>query len=141
VRAAPSVSVIGRRSSARCEPPVSAAAVRGYVSDQRVSKTESESRRYTAHLGRPRHYLRPRRLRHAFGWTTVDGVADVLICVGLTALIVCWRRIVYYFASNPLILRAGVLVILLLLGITYLPLLASREFLQHKPEKAAQFSE
>jgi hypothetical protein len=69
------------------------------------------------------------------------GVADVLICVGLSALTVYWRRIVYYFESNPLILRAGVLVILLLLGITYLPLLASREFLQHKPEKAAQFSE
>jgi len=69
------------------------------------------------------------------------GVANVLICVGLTALTVYWRRIVYYFAPNPLILRAGVLVILLLLGITHLPLLTSREFLQHKAEKASQFSE
>ncbi|MGC1575214.1 MAG: hypothetical protein WA813_03645 [Beijerinckiaceae bacterium] len=69
------------------------------------------------------------------------GVANVLICVGLTALTVYWRRIVYYFASNPLILRAGVLVILLVLGITCLPLLTSREFLQHKVEKASQFSE
>ena len=41
------------------------------------------------------------------------GVADVLICVGLSALTVYWRRIVHYFESNPLILRAGVLVILL----------------------------
>jgi hypothetical protein len=69
------------------------------------------------------------------------GAANVLICAGLTALTVYWRRIVYYFASNPLILRAGVLVILLLLGITYLPLLTSRGFLQHKAEKASQFSE
>ena len=69
------------------------------------------------------------------------GVADVLICVGLSALTVYWRRIVHYFESNPLILRAGVLVILLLLGITYLPLLTSREFLQHKAEKPSQFSE
>src|SRR5580692_5246510 len=68
------------------------------------------------------------------------GLANVLICLGLTALTVCWRRIVYYFASNPMVLRVGVLVILFILGIMYSPLLTSREFLQQKVEKAGQFS-
>ena len=45
------------------------------------------------------------------------GVADVLTCLGLTALTLYWRRIIYYFASSPVILRVGVLVILLFLGI------------------------
>lgn len=68
------------------------------------------------------------------------GLANVLICLGLTALTVYWRRIVYYFASNPMVLRVGVLVILFILGIMYSPLLTSREFLQQKVEKAGQFS-
>ena len=53
------------------------------------------------------------------------GVANVLICLGLTALTLYWRRIIYYFASSPFVLRVGVLVILLFLGITYSPLLTS----------------
>jgi hypothetical protein len=53
------------------------------------------------------------------------GVANVLICLGLTALTVYWRGIVYCFASSPLVLRVGVPVILLFLGITYSPLLTS----------------
>ena len=56
------------------------------------------------------------------------GVANVLICFGLTALTVYWRRIVYYFASNPAVLKVGVLMMLLFLGILYLPLLTSRDF-------------
>lgn len=53
------------------------------------------------------------------------GVANVLTCLGLTALTLYWRRIIYYFASSPLLLRVGVLMILLFLGITYSPLLTS----------------
>jgi hypothetical protein len=53
------------------------------------------------------------------------GVANVLICLGLTALTVYWPRVIYYFASSPLVLRVGVLVLLLFLGITYSPLLIS----------------
>jgi hypothetical protein len=53
------------------------------------------------------------------------GVANILICLGLTALTLYWRRITYYFASGPLVLRVGILVILLFLCITYSPLLIS----------------
>jgi hypothetical protein len=53
------------------------------------------------------------------------GVANVLTCLGLTALTLYWRRIIYYFASSPLLLRVGVLMILLFLGITYSLLLTS----------------
>jgi hypothetical protein len=53
------------------------------------------------------------------------GVANVLTCLGLTALTLYWRRIIYYFASSPLLLRVGVLMIFLFLGITYPPLLTS----------------
>jgi hypothetical protein len=35
------------------------------------------------------------------------GVANILICLGLTALTLYWRRITYYFASSPLVLRVG----------------------------------
>jgi len=47
------------------------------------------------------------------------GVANVLIFFSLTALTVHWRRIVYYFASNSLVLKVGVLMMLLFLGIMY----------------------
>ena len=69
------------------------------------------------------------------------GVADVLICFGLTALTVHWRRIVYYFASNPVVLKVGVLMMFLFLGIVYSPLLTSREFHQKKVDRATQFSD
>jgi hypothetical protein len=69
------------------------------------------------------------------------GVANVLIFFSLTALTVHWRRIVYYFASNSLVLKVGVLMMLLFLGIMYLPLLTSREFHQPKADKATQFSD
>jgi hypothetical protein len=69
------------------------------------------------------------------------GVANLVICLGLTELTVYWRTVIYYFASSPAVLKVGVLMMLLFLGIMYSPLLTSREFHQQKSGKAKQFSD
>jgi hypothetical protein len=51
----------------------------------------------------------------------ITGVANVLVCLGLVVLTVKWASVVYYFASSPIVLRSGTLVLILSLGIAYLP--------------------
>ena len=58
-----------------------------------------------------------------WGERPITGVADVLICLGLVVLTVKWPSVVYYFASSPMVLRSGTLVLILSLGIAYLPFL------------------
>jgi hypothetical protein len=58
-----------------------------------------------------------------WGERPITGVADVLICLGLVVLTVRWPSVVYYFASSPIVLRNGTLVLILSLGIAYLPFL------------------
>ena len=50
-----------------------------------------------------------------------QGVAHVLICLGLVALASNWYQVAYYFAPSPVVLRGLTLILLLLLGIVYLP--------------------
>jgi hypothetical protein len=50
---------------------------------------------------------------------SATGVANILICLGFAALALCWRRIVYYFASSPAVLRGGSLALILIFGVVY----------------------
>jgi hypothetical protein len=58
-----------------------------------------------------------------WGERPITGVAHVLICLGLVVLAVKWPSVVYYFTSSPIVLRSGTLVLILALGIAYLPFL------------------
>ena len=52
----------------------------------------------------------------------IAGLARLLICLGLLALTLNWRSVVYYFASHPAVLRMGSLGFALYLGIHFIGL-------------------
>jgi hypothetical protein len=58
-----------------------------------------------------------------WGERPTTGVANILVCMGLVVLAIKWPVVMYYFAPSPIVLRTGTVVLILCLGITYLPLL------------------
>jgi hypothetical protein len=58
-----------------------------------------------------------------WGERPITGMANILICLGWVVLAVKWPAVVYYFAPSPIVLRTGTLVLILSLGIAYLPFL------------------
>jgi hypothetical protein len=58
-----------------------------------------------------------------WGERPMTGLANILVCLGLVVLALKWPAVAYYFAQSPIVLRTGTLVLILCLGIAYLPLL------------------